>query len=503
MKSLIRLILSAVLISFSIGIQAQVGFVSTGNMTAARNNHTATLLQDGRVLIAGGSPASNTSQLQSAEIYDPVTGTFTPTGSMNQPRWGHSAVLLDDGRVLIIGGWISSYTVPTETAEIYDPQTGQFTYTGTMLSKRANFPSAIKLPDGNVAVIGGTYEGGYGTATNKIDIFEIAPNADPSTGTFTDGGLMALARHNNTATLLNDGTILIVHGTYSFGSPLNSQTANSAEIYDPITKTSTLLTETTNYPRARGAESVLLNDNRVLIAGRPSTGVGESVEAYTPQSGTFTVVSENLLLGSGFSTNTLLPGGRTLIIGYENGFVFNPLDDSITDVGPLQNGRANHRATLLNDGNVLLTGGFFGSPNSLDSAELFISRNHISCEGFESPMDNGPVTVKKNRALPLKAQLFDLQSNPVTDMEIALPVVQVMFSSAINEETEDVTDLALNAGEGTEGNQFEYNPITEKWQFNLKIKNYNAPGTYTITMDTGNEADYIFDTTCSATFVIE
>jgi hypothetical protein len=125
-----------------------------------------------------------------------------------------------------------------------------------------------------------------------------------------------------------------------------------------------------------------------------------------------------------------------------------------------------------------------------------------SCSGFEPPMATGPVTVEKNRALPHKAQLFDSEGFSVTDADIAAPpVIQVLFDSGTGIESVDVTDDALPSGVGTEGNQFVY---TEDymWQFNLKIKNYTASGTYTVTMEPGDES-YTIDPVCEATFVIK
>jgi len=91
--------------------------------------------------------------------------------------------------------------------------------------------------------------------------------------------------------------------------------------------------------------------------------------------------------------------------------------------------------------------------------------------------------VKKNRALPFKAQLFD-NGLLVTDLDIvAPPVIQVLFDSGLGVLPEDFTDDALSAGQGTDGNQFEFG--TDKWQFNLKTKNYTAAGTYTISMVSG------------------
>ena len=127
----------------------------------------------------------------------------------------------------------------------------------------------------------------------------------------------------------------------------------------------------------------------------------------------------------------------------------------------------------------------------------------LECIGFEPPMAAGPVRVKKNRALPHKAYLYDDDNLPVTDADIAaLPVIQVLYDSGEGGDPLDVTDDALPAGEGTEGNQFVYT-ADEKWQFNLKTKNYTASGTYTVTMKSGDESSYIIEPTCEATFVIK
>jgi hypothetical protein len=132
------------------------------------------------------------------------------------------------------------------------------------------------------------------------------------------------------------------------------------------------------------------------------------------------------------------------------------------------------------------------------------SVTQLNCIGFEPPMAAGPVTVKKNRALPHKANLLDADGLPVTDADIAAPpVIQVLYQSGTGEAAIDVTDDALAAGEGTEGNQFICTE-DEKWQFNLKTKNYSASGTYTVSMQSGDETEYgIVEPMCEATFVIK
>ena len=125
----------------------------------------------------------------------------------------------------------------------------------------------------------------------------------------------------------------------------------------------------------------------------------------------------------------------------------------------------------------------------------------LSCSGFQSPMASGTVTARGNRALPLKAQLFDVDGFEMTDLNlVSPPVLQVIFLSATGSDAVDVTDDALPAGFGTDGNEFEFAVADGIWQYNLKTKNYSAVGTYAITMVSGDESEYIIDPTCEAAF---
>lgn len=119
-------------------------------------------------------------------------------------------------------------------------------------------------------------------------------------------------------------------------------------------------------------------------------------------------------------------------------------------------------------------------------------------------MNNGPVTVKGNRALPLKGQLRDADNNIITDAGVtAPPVLQVLFDSGMGGDPIDVTSDTLPVGQGTDGNQFVFDPITQEWRYNLSSKNYTAEGTYYLLMMSGNETEYRIDPTCTATFVRE
>src|SRR5262249_28742599 len=131
---------------------------ATGSMATPRQRHTATLLQDGRVLVTGGMVGVESSTATaSAEIYDPVTGTWSLTGNMMKARSRHTATLLPNGKVLIAGGR-GTNTLSRSSAELYDPATGVFTLTGAMADARDNF-SANLLADGRVLVSGGVSRG--------------------------------------------------------------------------------------------------------------------------------------------------------------------------------------------------------------------------------------------------------------------------------------------------------------------------------------------------------
>ena len=181
-------------------------FSGTGNMTANRGDHTATLLANGKVLIAGGADQDPTGTgLASAELYDPSTGTFTQTGSMAVGRFLHTATQLQDGRVLIVGGVLTSASDPVATAEVYDPATGIFTMTGAMATAREQHTATL-LADGRVLIVGGATSTGAGAPTATAEVY------DPSTGSFSVTGTMAEARTYHTATLLPSGKVLVAGG---------------------------------------------------------------------------------------------------------------------------------------------------------------------------------------------------------------------------------------------------------------------------------------------------
>ena len=174
-------------------------FTATGKMIIRRSSHTATLLADGTVLIAGGFNLDG-GPINRAELYDPVKGTFAPTGDMTTSRGAHSATLLLDGKVLVAGGF------RVLTAEVYDPKPRSFSPTGNLALARADH-SATLLSDGKVLIAGGRtgpFFGEWASSTSEL--------YDPLTGMFSASGTMQVGRNAHAATLLPSGSVLVVGG---------------------------------------------------------------------------------------------------------------------------------------------------------------------------------------------------------------------------------------------------------------------------------------------------
>ena len=272
----------------------------TRSMNVARLVHTATLLSDGRVLVAGGwpDPPTHSGLLSSAELYDPATGTWTRTVNMNVARGAHTATLLSDGKVLLVGARGEN----ANSAELYDPATGIWSFTGSTTTPHHGYHSATLLPNGMVLVAGG-----YDTLSHVSANAELY---DPATGTWTATGSLANARHDHRATLLANGTVLVEGGAPATGI------LASAELYDPATGNWTT-TGSLNNARWRHT-ATLLSDGKVLVAGGINGGHSfTGAEIYDPATGNWTVTG-SLSDPRFLHTATLLSDGRVLAAGGDN-----------------------------------------------------------------------------------------------------------------------------------------------------------------------------------------
>ena len=173
----------------------------TDSLKTARFHHTATLLTDGRVLVAGGAAGVGGERpLKSAELYDPASGSWSEAASLNTARDSNTATLLPDGMVLVAAGRQSG--IYLTSAELYDPATDIWLLTGSLDTGRV-FHTATLLTNGMVLVVGGI-QGDIYLASAEL--------YDPATGSWSDTGSLSAAREFHTATLLTNGKVLVAGG---------------------------------------------------------------------------------------------------------------------------------------------------------------------------------------------------------------------------------------------------------------------------------------------------
>jgi hypothetical protein len=248
-------------------------WTTTGSMIEARAGAAATLLPNGKVLVAGGGISPAHVALASTELYDPSTGTWSASGRMSGPRAGGSATVLGNGQVLVAGGGngIDDSGI-LASAELYDPGTGKWASTGSMLEARAT-SATVLLPNGKVLVAAGL---GKTTGLASAELY------DPRGGKWRATGSMHTVRVGHAATSLSDGKVLVAGGISSgfTGDLTPSDILASAEVYDVATGSWTATGDMAT-PRFNFA-AVRLRDGRVLVEAGDTLGSGPliSTELY-------------------------------------------------------------------------------------------------------------------------------------------------------------------------------------------------------------------------------
>jgi N-acetylneuraminic acid mutarotase len=333
-----------------------------GSLATQRHQHTATLLPNGTVLVAGGYNSVWPFAQPSAELFNPATNGWRSAGSLANERRHHTATLLPNGKVLAVGG--SNNNTALASTELYDPATDRWSAAAPLTAMRS-LHTATLLANGKLLVVGGIGTGDLASA----ELY------DPSTNSWSAAGSMSNARRNHTATLLPNGKVLIVGGIEGSTMPA------SAELYDPVTNSWSAAGALTT---ARiGHSATLLPNGTVLVAGG-YINMGDrflaSTELYDPATNSWSAGGD-LAAARASHTATLLPNGVLQVAGGHSYATYAIAGaeqyDSATNrwgsAGSLTTGRFEHTATLLPDGGVLTVGGEYqpGNGGELASAELY------------------------------------------------------------------------------------------------------------------------------------
>jgi hypothetical protein len=352
-------------------------------MSSPRADFTATLLQNGKVLLAGGE-SSATANTPTVDLFDPVTNSITPAAPMANARSGHTATLLPNGKVLVVGGSArgpmpgSSYpgVASLNTAEIYDPATNSWAAAASMASARTHH-AAVLLTNGKVLVTGGSGNWSNPAGASNPTGAEIY---DPPTNTWTSIGSIAPDTRPNspTATLLKDGRVMIAGGSDSTTEPV----AADVQLYD---SSQSVIGYAHAIPPAggrNGATATLLRDGTVLIVGgQHSTspaGAQSSTDIYDPANDSFSA-GPPTNVGHCNHTATLLQNGLLLVAGGQCGTsdsiavseLYDPITRKWWPAGQFGDPRGHFVAVLLNDGRVLAAGGIFPGGTRASDTEIY------------------------------------------------------------------------------------------------------------------------------------
>lgn len=391
-------------------------FDFTPDLSDARFIHRTFKMNDGRILLTGGAKALTNPYTvnSSVDIYDPVTNTITSAAPMNVKRLSHNGATLRDGRVLVLGGRTTNVGATPgagilSSAEIYDPATNTWTYTGSMNAARRSAASVV-LNDGRVLVTGGADRAGATAALPKsaCEIY------DPSTGTFTSIGNMTTPRTAHSATLLDDGKVLITGGSNGLGTAFPT---NLAEIFNPADNSFTAVGPS-NFPHLAQV-AVKLRDGRVLIPGTyynlTHTAEGGNIspecEIYDPATQTFSVTGSLAMKRIDIGGQPLLDGTVLIAGGVSTDFqkrypamfqtsaeVYDPATGTWSITGLMSDGRDEFSGIALDDGRVLISGGFTRLATGstlLKTAELYTPGLVQQINGLTNVINDLPASALK------------------------------------------------------------------------------------------------------------
>jgi hypothetical protein len=472
---------------------ATADFSIEAPMAVTRNAHAASLLTDGRVLVTGGyiPDGFDGTAIDSVEIYDPVTNTWSLAAPMTYKRTSHGSLTLPNGKVLVVGGlsiYDTGYATPADyvaTAEVYDPATNTWSNAGTVPNGLFG-PSAELLDNGKVLVVGGR---NYGPTFSSLSV---AVLYDFVTNSWTPTGSMISPRQNRAAKL-SDGRVLIGGGVTGSSTSFPDPRDQLAEVYDPATGQWSAVA-VMNEPRRNSTRPLLLGDGRVLYPD-VGTNVGR-IEVFDPAGTTpapsgiwrtlpntpgYQFVRNVNLLPDGtviissslpvpydafnirpydrfnpkteawstlalnqsarlYETMTLLKNGKLLVAGRDtsplgqHAELYDPAANTWAPAGTMPGPLEHHAATLLRDGRVLVTGGrIYGAAEALSSTALYDPV--LNTWSVAAPMafkreEHSSLLLDDGRVLIVGGSRASIPGNAVFPVEIYDPLTNTWTTGA-------------------------------------------------------------------------
>lgn len=357
MRKIIKISAIVTILFFSLILEAGE-WIKTGKLNDRRSEHKAVRLDNGKLLVAGGS--QGTSKLASCEIYNPKTGEWSLTGSMNYARNDFSLVKLKSGKVIAIGGWNSSEPFKVErTCEIYNPKTEKWKIVDSLKYGRSHHKS-ILLENGKILTVGGTDDLSGDKRRASCEIY------NPETNTWSLTDFLNEGRLEHTLTLLPSGKVLAA----------GDENSIICEIYNPETETWEItdsLTPAGNNIRSEG-KAISLDNGKVIYISGNGRHITKDCNIFNPETEKWTL-TDSLEIPRLVYTATLLPNGKVLVSGGVNTAtmdysiksteIYNPKTRKWHQGSDMNDIHYNHTSTLLDDGRVLTVG-------MVDQPEIYI-----------------------------------------------------------------------------------------------------------------------------------